>query len=209
MEGDHPDSIVYINGVSTDKKIEDIQQIGPILGDTQVAFYTEKKTPTNEIAVSYEEVGVAGSEVYFTYPSNYSFVVKTPEQIAEENFDRRQLELFVLEFRDDYELALHNKDFDYIRDYLAPGSLAYEELVEFIGDIGNDYYDYDFFLNEVVKTDLTVDEAYVTTYEEFYFTNHNFDTVFYQREKQYDVRLNEFGEFEIHKIHILDTKRYE
>ena len=207
LDSEELDSIVYINGISTKKTISDMKTIGPIFGDTQIEMYTEKETPTGEVAKSNEEIGVGGSDINFSYTSNYSFVEKTPEDIAAESFDEKVLEQFVLDFRDSYGKSLMNKDFDAVRSYLAPDSTAYKELEDFIGNLGNDYYNYDFTLNEITKTEVTPEEAFVSTYEEFIFTNHNNDVTHYERDKQYDIQLNDENEFEIHKIHIFDTKR--
>ncbi|HJF33603.1 MAG TPA: hypothetical protein K8V56_17710 [Sporosarcina psychrophila] len=207
LDGDQPDSIVFVNDKSTKKPLAELQQIGPIFSDTEVKIFTQKKTPTGETAKSNEEIVTSGSSVYLTYPSDVSFVVKTSEEIAEETFDRNDLGQFVIGFRDAYQKALNSKKFAIIEPYLAPGSIASKEIKDFIGDIGNDYYDYNFTLNEVLGIELKVDEAFVKTYEEFYFTNHKKDVVFYERDKQYDIGIDENGDFKIHKIHISDTKR--
>ena len=85
--------------------------------------------------------------------------------------------------------------------------MAYKEIVEFIGDLGNDFYHYDFTLNEVTGTEATEKEALVSTYEEFTFTNHKEEVTHYERDKKYTILLNDDGEFKIHKIKIEDTKR--
>jgi len=207
LNGEQPDSIVYVNGVSTKKTITELKQIGPIFGDTKLLLTAEKETPTGELAKSYEEVAVRGDTVHLNYPAEYSFVIKTPEQLAEEKFNRDDLEEFILGFRNSYESSLNNKDFSIVQQYLEPDTEAYVETVEFIGDIGDEYYHYNFIINEVTSIELSVDEANVFTYEEFEFTNHLNEVVLYEREKQYDIRINDGGEFKIHKIHIGNTKR--
>lgn len=207
MEGDQPDSIVFVNGKSTKKPLSELQKIGPIFSNTEVKVFIQKETPTGEVAKSYEEIVTIGSSVYLSYPSDVSFVVKTPEEIAEETFDRNELGQFVIGFREAYQIALNNKDFAIIESFLAPGSIASNEIKDFIGDIGNEYYNYIFTSNEVRGIELKVDEAFVNTYEEFYFTNHKNDVVFYERDKQYDIRIDANGDFKIHNIHISDTKR--
>ena len=207
LDGDEKDSIVFVNDKSTKKPLGELQQIGPVFSDNEVKVFIQKKTPTGEMAKSNEEIVTTGSSVYLTYPSDVSFVVKTPEEIAEETFDRDDLGQFVIGFRDAYQTALNNKDFASIEPYLAPGSIASNEIKDFIGDIGNEYYNYNFTGNEVRGIELKVDEASVKTYEEFYFTNHKNDVVFYERDKQYDIQIDANGDFKVHKIHISDTKR--
>ncbi len=207
LDGDHTDSLVYLNGKSTEKTIAELKQIGPIFGDTEVNVYVQKKTPTGEVAKSNEEVVYGGSDSYFTYPNEFSFIVKTAEEIAEETFDRDELSQFVIDFREAYEKSLTSKKYAIIEPYLAPGSTAAKEIIDFIGSIGDDYYEYNFTMNEVLGVKLTVEEASVKTYEEFYFTNHDYETIFYQRDKQYDIRIDEYGDYKVHKIHIFDTKK--
>ncbi|NYF23578.1 hypothetical protein [Sporosarcina sp. JAI121] len=207
LDGDQLDSIVFVNGKSTEKPLSELQKIGPIFSDTEVKVFIQKETPTGELAKSNEEIVTIGSDVYLSYPSDVSFVVKTPEEIAEETFDRNDLGQFVIGFRDAYQIALNNKDFAIIEPYLAPGSIASKEIKDFIGDIGNEYYNYNFTRNEVRGIELKVDEASVKTYEEFYFTNHKNDVIFYERDKQYDIQMDANGDFKVYKIHISDTKR--
>ncbi len=207
LDGEQSDSIVYVNDKSTKKTIAELQKIGPIFGDTEVKVFVQKKTPTGEVAKSNVEIVTSGSSVYLSYPSEVNFIVKTPEEIAEETFDRDELKRFVIDFRDAYQRALNSKKFAIIESYLAPGTLASKEIKDFIGDIGNDYYDYNFTLNEVLGIELQVDEASVKTYEEFYFTNHKSDVIFYERDKQYDIRIDDNGDYKVHNIHIFDTKR--
>ena len=207
LDGEEPDSIVHVNGVSTKKTIAELKSIGSVFGETKIDLHVEKKTPAGEMATSHEEVGTGGSEIYFSYPSNFSFDTKTPEEIAEANFDKQELEQFVLDFRESYRQSLTNKDFGLVSPYLTTDSVAYKELVDFIGDLGDDYYYYDFTINEVTGTEVTEKEAFVSTYEEFTFTNHKGEDTHYERDKKYSIQLNDDGEFEIHKINIEDTKR--
>lgn len=207
LNGEQPDSIVYVNGVSTQKTIKELKQIGPIFGDTELLLTAKKETPTGELAKSYEEAAVKGDSVHFTFPAEYSFVIKSPEQLAEEEFNRDDLEEFFLGFRNFYEASLNNKDFTFVQQYLEPDTEAYIETEEFIGDTGDEYYNYNFILNEVTSIELSVEEANVFTYEEFEFTNHLNEIILYEREKQYDIRKNNEGELKIHKIHITDTKK--
>lgn len=207
LDGEEPDSIVHVNGLSTKKTIAELKSIGPVFGETKFDLHVEKKTPTGEVATSHLEVSTGGSESYFSFPSNLSFEEKTSTEIAEENFDKQGLENFVLGFRDSYSQALTEQNFGLISPYLAPDSVAYKELVDFIGDLGDDYYHYDFTLNEVTETEVFENEAFVSMYEEFTFTNHKDDVTHYERDKKYNILLSDDGDFRIHNIDIIDTKR--
>ena len=116
-------------------------------------------------------------------------------------------EQLVLDYREFYRQSLTDKDFGLLSPYLSSDSAAQKKLVDFIGNLGDDYYHYNFILNEVTGTEVMEDEAFVSTYEEFTFTNHKDEVTHYERDKKYSIQLNDDGEFEIHKINIEDTKR--
>ena len=44
-------------------------------------------------------------------------------------------------------------------------------------------------------------------YEEFIFTNHKNKTTHYERDKDYNIIINDEGVYEIYQIDIIDTKR--
>src|SRR5690606_4510216 len=117
------------------------------------------------------------------------------------------LQLFIADFRSAYQSSLNHKDFSYIDGYLKEGSIAREELVDFIGNIGDDFYLYEFLIDEAVDFEILADKAFVTTYEEFDFTNHLDVVTNYKRSKKYEVHLAENGELRIAKIDIIDTVR--
>ena len=54
---------------------------------------------------------------YITYPYDVSFVVKSLEEIAEEAFNRNDLDQFFIDFRDAYQQALNSKGFAIIESY--------------------------------------------------------------------------------------------
>lgn len=207
LDGEELDSTVYVNGKSTGKTIEELKQIGPIFGGKEITLIVEKETPDGKMAKSFEEVVSGGEYTYFYYPDTVSFMEKTPEEIAEEAFDREALERLVLDFRTAYEIALNEKSFSKIEPYLQPKSPAYKELKKFINEIGNEYYAYDFVYNYIYNTKLSTEKAVVSTNEEFYFTNHEHETLFYEREKDYEIIANDNGDYKINKIKIRDTKK--
>ncbi|WP_087974144.1 zinc ribbon domain-containing protein [Oceanobacillus rekensis] len=114
---------------------------------------------------------------------------------------------FVLQFRDAYENSLNSKDFSLIESYLKVDSHAYDELEEYVGNLKDTAYAYEFTSNEVINTkeidDSTVE---VTTNEIFVFTNHLDEQIDYDRDKVYNVNITDDG-YEITKIDYVETNR--
>jgi membrane-associated protein TcaA len=115
---------------------------------------------------------------------------------------------FVLDFRAAYEKALNQRDFSLIDPFLLTDSVAYKELVEFVGELKNESYTYDFTHNET--TDGMVHDygdILIDTYEVFDFTNRQGKLTHYEREKTYYLELDDDGDFKIYSILIRDTIR--
>ncbi|MGJ9458112.1 zinc ribbon domain-containing protein [Oceanobacillus sp. CF4.6] len=114
---------------------------------------------------------------------------------------------FVLQFRDAYENSLNSKDFSLIESYLKVDSHAYDELEEYVGNLKDTAYTYEFTANEVMDTkeidDSTIE---VTTNEIFVFTNHLDEQIDYDRNKVYNVTITDGG-YKITKIDYVETNR--
>ena len=204
LEGEFGDSIVYIDGVSTEKTIDEIKEIGPIFDNREVHFYASKKTVAGEWAESYSDSAYPGGYVYLSFPYPDDFIEKTPEQIAEENFDRDDLTYFIQSFRSSYEYALNYQDFSYINYYLMDGSPVYDELSKYINELEDADYYYEFTQDQVTDISLSPEEAIISTNEKFIFTNHEGEVTHYDRNKEYTVKLDG-NEYKIYSIKILDT----
>lgn len=213
-----PKSIVYLNGESTGKTIEELPMIGPISDEEEIKVYVERKGEKGAIQKSEEITASAGDFAELPIYSSETGSGKvagdttdTEEKVEEEPektsvFQEDQLIVFIQDFRSSYENALNNKDFSQVDSYLMKDSLARKELVEFIGDLGNDYFLYEFNTDQVTATDIQGEKAFVTTYEEFDFTNHLGEILNYERNKEYELVL-EGTEYKISKINILETNK--
>lgn len=215
-----PDSIVYLNGESTGKTVAELPMIGPLADGEEIKVHAESKDEKDVVQKSEVITASAGSFVELpifaaTENEEEGAAAETPEvseteeaaagnaeELLEENF----LETFIKDFRLMYEDALNNKDFSKVDVFLMEDELAREELVEFIGDLGDDYFLYEFITDNVIEYDIQKDRAFVTTYEEFDFTNHLGEVINYKRNKEYEIVVVD-SEFKIVKINILDTKR--
>lgn len=212
----HEDSIVFINGESTGKSVEEMNLIGLLNNGDTVDIYVERTNDKGEPERSEEVTASAGSFIELpVFTSDSSGYVNAGKEDSEEDEETETVSLlneetlgtFISDFRSAYESSLNNKDFSYIDAYLKEGSIARKELVEFIGDIGDDYYFYEFLVDEVTDFKILEDKAYVTTFEEFDFTNHLDVVTNYTRSKKYEIHPTEDGKLQIAKIEIMDTVR--
>ncbi|MBS4204847.1 TcaA NTF2-like domain-containing protein [Lederbergia citrea] len=206
LDGDFPDSLVYIDGKSTKKTIKELKELGPIFDDQEVTIHATKKTVNGEWAESYSETAQAGETVHLSFPYHEDFIEKTSEEIAAEFFDEDELSSFVKNFRSDYEDALNDQDFSYISPYLMEGSPAYSELKDFMGEYEDKAFHYDFTRDDVTDVSISSDQAIVSTNEKFVFTNHKGAVTHYDRTKEYTIKLFE-DEYKIYSINILDTDK--
>ena len=201
LSSNEPEAVVFINGKTTEKKVKELAGIGPIFeGDTLSvhAELNDKKSDPLE-AVGGDQVNLSIGEE--------AIVAAVEEKDETVYFDDDSIDEFIWNFRSAYEAALNAKDYSQVAPYLQPGSSALKEVDEFIGDLGNDYFFYEFYTDEVLDYTVEGNTAYVTTYEEFDFTNHLYETINYKRNKVYEVVAGKDGTYEIASITIQDTKR--
>ena len=201
LSSNEPDAVVFINGKTTKKKVKELAEIGPIFEGDTVSVHAELKDKKSE---PLEVVG--GDQVNLSIGEEAIAAVE--EETADSvYFDEENITEFIWNFRSAYEAALNAKDYSLVAPYLKPGSSALKEIDEFIGDLGNDYFLYEFYTDDVLDYKVEGNKAYVTTYEEFDFTNHLYDTVNYKRNKVYEIVAGTDGTYEIASITIQDTKR--
>lgn len=220
------EAIVYINEKSTGKTVKDLPFVGPLAEDETIKLFAERKNDKGDVEQS--EVIEAGIGSFIQLPI-YAAVAEDEEktedkkeekeeseEVAEEEeaeeetaeaVTPEQLQTFIADFRSAYEISLNAKDFSVVDSYLKEGSIARKELVDFIGNIGNDYYLYEFWVDEAVGVEIQGDKAFVTTYEEFDFTNHLSEVTNYKRSKKYEVQGLDSGDLKISRIDIIDTVR--
>lgn len=206
LASDEPESIVFINGKTTEKKVKDLGEVGPVFEGDTVSLHAELKDQKSDPVDA-----VGGEQVNLSVGEEAVAVVeeKENEEEVEETayFDDESINDFIWDFRYAYESALNSKSYSEVASYLQPGSTALKEIDEFIGDLGDQYFLYQFYTDDVL--DYTVDgkTAYVTTYEEFDFTNHLYETINYKRNKVYEIVVGKDDMYEIVSIEILDTQR--
>ena len=197
---ENKDSQLIIDGKETGKKVSEMLEIGPLFTQDPIELNIVKEVDGKKQESLVEDA----------YPGNeVSFIFEDEEE--ESDFEGEiieEVERLVLDFRSAYEDALNERDFSLVAPFLEKGSLAYEELAEYVGDLKNENYQYDFTHNETTKTEVTSDRsAVVDSYEVFDFTNHKGHVTNYKREKTYYIIFDRNEEFKITNIEIGDTTR--
>ncbi|MGD6803419.1 TcaA 3rd/4th domain-containing protein [Rossellomorea vietnamensis] len=208
MKTNFPEAILFVNGKSTGKSLEEFSVLGPFPEDEEISLYAEltgddgKTLKSNQIT-QYDDVW---GTLHFTFEDSSVASASTDGTDSEEG-SGDDAEQRVLDFRDAYEKSLNQHDFDLIADYMLPGSLAEEELIEYLDAMDNKEYTYDFVETSISGTAKINDTTYeITTFEKFIFKNHLGAKTNYEKEKIYTLVKTDSG-FKIKFIDIKDTDR--
>lgn len=189
---------LFMNDKDTGQTLGDIEHIGPIPSDSKINMHAEWENNDGDLiksdAISLNDEGLGGSLTFLFEDTENVSTIEDPA-------------FFILKFRDSYEDALNNKDYNEIEPYLKSGSHAAKDLKEYIGDLKDTAYHYDFTATETNDvTAVSENEIEITTREEFIFTNHLDEETYYDRDKVYTVELHG-DDYQITYIDYVDTKR--
>ena len=216
FEGKPADSIVYVNGKSTDKSIQEIGIIEPVFGN-KATFHAVRTIADGKTEESEKVNGQPGESISFAFPSleKAELEAKEQEQAKKEQAKKAEADKELIRlaseayvnFRHAYEDALNNKNFYYIDPYLQPSGKAYGELKEFIAEAGDLYYWYDFMANEVTGGTVDGNTIKLQVREKFLFENHLGQKTNYDRKKEYNLIEASPGDYKIVEINIQDTNR--
>ena len=198
---------LFVNGEGTGLTFAELEKIGPVPYDAEFELHAELEKADGKVVktdvMTVDDVGWYGFD--FNFDEEDASGSETASSDTDVDVD--SIGDIVLDFRDAYESALNNKDFSLIAPYLEKGSTAYEELEEYVGDLEDTAYHYDFTSNEIVDVDeLAGDEVIVTTNEVFTFTNHLDDKIDYDRTKEY-VLVKSGEAYKIKEIDYVETNR--
>ncbi|MCA0984235.1 trypsin-like peptidase domain-containing protein [Halobacillus yeomjeoni] len=137
---------------------------------------------------------------------DYDFGEEYEEEPYEDDypsaFDEASLSAFIIEFRNNYELALEQEDFSYIEPYLEYESTAYRDLYEYLHETFGKGMIFEFTQNQVTNVEIQNDYAIVSTFETFDFMNAAGEWSVYERIKDYVVVMDEFDRYMIRNIEI-------
>ncbi|MGM7703003.1 TcaA NTF2-like domain-containing protein [Pseudalkalibacillus sp. Hm43] len=211
------DAILYINGVSTGKTLEEYEILGPFPDGEKVEMYAEWSAPNGKKVksetITQEDVSWGG--LFFDFDLEVIESLATLEIHDERNIENASenasnediVANHILSFRDAYEVSLNTRDFSHIEGFMLSDSHAYDELKTYIGKLKDQGYKYDFIENSILETNEIADGKFeVSTNEHFIFTNHEGKQTEYNRSKIYTV-IEVDGTYKIQKIDINDTDR--
>ncbi|UYZ21767.1 TcaA NTF2-like domain-containing protein [Mesobacillus jeotgali] len=119
-----------------------------------------------------------------------------------------ELEQFVADFRYAYMEALNTGDSSYILSYLEPGSMAYDELTEYVAKVAGKGYSFEEKSVEVNGIEqLGTNQYKATTQEIFIFTDEKGNKWSYDRTKDYILKLHQEAGPAIQEIIIGKTNK--
>ncbi|WP_142675599.1 TcaA NTF2-like domain-containing protein [Rossellomorea aquimaris] len=209
IDTDFPEAVLFVNGKSTKKTLQELEYLGPFPEDKEVTLFAELSQPDGKAIKSEQVTQDQGSwgSLSFIFEENEANL--STELVAESSLSNEDVNQYILDFRESYEQALNTRDYSLIASYLLSGSLAEEELIEYIGDLQDKDYSYNFKENTIMNTQETEEGTFeITTFEKFIFTNHLKEQTTYDREKIYTI-IKEGSSYKIEKIDINETERNE
>lgn len=199
LDADLKDAIVYINGTSTKKKVNELSELSPAQLNKSVKIQAVGKDKDgNEVKSA--EIAADSEEIYLPFDH-----IQKEQELA---VQLEEVEQIYKSFRSDYADAIYSIDFSYIEDYFKNGSKIRNDYAKFVSDHSSitGYY-YDFLLNEVTSiTPISADTFELLAYEKFNFSSDDDDSLRYERKKKYVIsHVND--EYFIESIIDLDTKK--
>lgn len=197
------DAIVFVNGESTEKRVNEIEEIGPIPLDSKVKFHAEWKDDKDKVFRS-NTVEITEDDVGYIY---LEFDERIALDAAESEDADYEVAEFILDFRSAYEYAVNYADYTEIADYMKAGSEEEEDLQKFIKDMGKANYYYEFEETTVTKVANKGDKKFeVGTSEQFTFHDEDGSVYEYDRDKVYFIESVD-DTFEVYNIDYQDTKK--
>jgi len=198
------DAILFIDGKSTDQKIGDSLEVGPLPIGSNMKLHAEWKNSKGNVVRSNTET-ISDSDystnIYFEFDERNTFQADTKE------VDEQEAGGYVLAFREAYEDAVNYADFSYITPYLKDGSHAAKDLAPFVKGMGEGSYYYEFDENTVTDVKNKKDGNFeVYTNELFTFYDDDGKVYDYNRDKKYFLETVD-GSLQITKIDYVDTKK--
>lgn len=209
------DATLFIDDKDTGKTLAELSEIGPIPEDSSIKMHAEWKKPdvgiVKSAVVTPKDVDWLGLDFMFEQDES-DWEQEEADSIDDEDENEEDMNMdeagdVVLAFRDAYETAVNTKDFSLIHPYLEEGSHAYKDLKNYISDLQDTDYHYDFTYNEILDTaEIDKETIEIKTKELFTFTNHLDAQTDYDREKLYHL-IQSDNTYKITKIDYVETNR--
>ena len=197
-------AVLYINGKKSDYTLKALMEDGTLKARDIQTLHAEwtakdgKITRSNTIYM--DEMGESDT-LSFEFDERNTSTLQTK--------DEKLLDIgsFILSFRDAYEDSVNEGNYQYIARFLQDGSEVEKELIQFVDDMNQASYYYDFKLNTVTDVKKKKDNMYeVKTNETFVFHDDDGLVYDYDRDKRYHVKEKD-ETYEIIKIDYIDTKK--
>lgn len=121
-----------------------------------------------------------------------------PEEYVDDTDE--EVEYFIHDFRSQYKAAIDYNDYDYIAPYIATGSSAESELLDFLHDLSvkNEFYEFiDTSVTDIIYSNQSIE---VYTYETLNFTKEDGTVQYLEKNKLYTVVNDEYGDYQIKQI---------
>ncbi len=188
LTSDIEDAIIYINGENTNKTANEINLFAAPL-DGSVEVYAE--------AVNDEGETIQSETITLTDTSHHLVFSEVQEQMAIEEFhniySQDAIDMYQ-NFRADYNNAINDTDFSYVRDYFVNDSELFKNYEKYVVDHEKiEGFDYHFISNQVTKTEpLSSNSLVLETYEVFVFTSEADGTWHYEKAKRYTIELIDY-----------------
>jgi len=202
IASDHVKAVVYINGESTEKTIDELSIIEGV-PETSSMEITAKINVDDE---TYDADAVFNTstdrDLYFTF-----------EEYEQKLFEREllnedEVKQFFINYRNYFEEAIVAADFNIVASSFKDNAKITEDYKEFVNDHRDlKEYNYQFLLNDIESVDKVDDRTFnLVSTEEFNFTLLDDGTYHYKREKAYIIEYDEEKEqLVISDIKLLNT----
>lgn len=119
-------------------------------------------------------------------------------------FEESSLKDFASYFLDNYEMAVEDGDFFYIENLLKPDSKANEEMLAHISEFKGKDVSFDFISGEALNVVIENNQAIVSVSEEFNLIETNGETTSINRERDYTIQMDQYGNYLITDFSLYD-----
>ncbi|HJH11216.1 MAG TPA: hypothetical protein K8V30_05895 [Metalysinibacillus jejuensis] len=196
LKSNVPDSMLFINDEPTDKTVAEVRELGPIVKNTVRVYaeYTNDKGQKVRTATKYLKPGEVAD---LTFPT----VGKDNTTKSSGKISKSSAESFVKRYRRVYERALNTNTIKPIETYLVEGS-AYEQKMQayFAVPRAIEQFKYNFISSTNQNTVIDVDKAFVTTVEEYYYTDADDQSVLKTVTRTYELHLDVTNNYVVYNV---------
>ena len=203
INNEFENATLFVNGKSTKKQVNEMDEVGPLPLDSEVKVHAEWKDDKDNVFRS--NTAVLDEEEYeILYLEFDERIALDADESEDEDYELAE---FILDFRSAYEYAVNYIEYEEIASFMKPGSKEEKDLKQFIKDMGKASYYYDFEDNTVTNVTKKDDKNFeVETNEQFTFHDEDGSVYEYDRDKVYYIEVVD-KEYKIHNIDYKDTKK--